>query len=207
MAMPTRRPAPPTSAPAFDDSDDDCGKEAPPAERAGPAPFGGSAARFDVSHGEDAFAAPPPAVVRSAALAPPSAPPPSSTSGILGGLARVVGQVFGDGPARDEADASPSDRPSPKKEASTPSSPGSSGLAFFAARIAALIERLVAGEPLDDVADELRLLIEGAALAGGPPAARKPLVDALAALDAGHGDKALALLRPHGDAAAARGED
>ena len=69
-------------------------------------------------------------------------------------------------------------------------------LAAFADRLRALLGRLDRGEARDDIADDLRLLIEEAAHAGIAPATRKPLQDALAALQRGDVHEVKRLLEP-----------
>ena len=156
--------------------------------------------------GAIAPAAPP---VSMSMPAPRAAPPPSNSSsspeGFLGGLARRVQSAVGGSPRSEPSPALPKgDAAKAKKESSSTSAAPSSSLQAFAERIDALIARLEQGESVDDVADDLRLLVEEAALAGVAPAVRKPLVDALAALQASEVAKAIALLRPHGKSAASR---
>jgi Ca-activated chloride channel family protein len=132
-----------------------------------------------------------------------ASPPPSTRSpgGILGHLARVVGDVIGGTTTRKEAPSMKADAAPTKKGPLSTTTPT---LAAYAERIDVLIERLERGESFEDVADDLRLLIEEVALAGVPPAVRQPLVAALDALDAEDPTKALALLRPHGKSRAGR---
>jgi Ca-activated chloride channel family protein len=150
-------------------------------------------------------ALPPPSVPSRARMSSAAPPVPSQSSpsadGFFGGIARMVQSAVGGGPRSEPRPAPPkADVGAAKKESS--STDASSPLQAWADRIDALIARLERGESADDVADDLRLLIEEAALAGVAPAVRKPLVDALAALEAGDVAKAITQLRPHGKAAA-----
>jgi Ca-activated chloride channel family protein len=146
--------------------------------------------------------------VGQAAMAPPpsSAPPAapatasseSAAGGFFGSIARAVANVVGGGGSSNESARAKRDA-----SADTPAPPPPS-LVAFAERIELLVERLEHGEPTDEVADDLQLLVEEVALAGVPPTARQPLVDALRALAVGDVAKALMLLRPHGKKATAR---
>ncbi|MDP2344738.1 MAG: VIT domain-containing protein [Deltaproteobacteria bacterium] len=96
-------------------------------------------------------------------------------------------------PAKKRAAPEPESRPEPKPKPTTTTTT----LAAFADRLRALIVRLDANEDKDAIMDDLRLLIEEAAHAGIPPAVRKPLQDALAALERGDVDAAKRTLEPH----------
>ena len=99
-------------------------------------------------------------------------------------------------------EAAPLDIPSPtrqpeRKAKKNPPPPTTTPLAAFADRLRALIVRLDARADTDAIIDDLRLLIEEAAHAGIPPTVRKPLQEALVALERGDVDKARRALEPH----------
>jgi Ca-activated chloride channel family protein len=137
-----------------------------------------------------------------------SAPPPPAAAGgpggggFLGRMAEAAKDAFGRSAEREEEKA---ERPAKKKampagaDLAPPKAPAPSPtttLAHFADRLRVLIERLNAGDAIDDVVTELDLILEEVAHAGITPEARKPIVDALFALRQGDRDRAVALLTP-----------
>jgi Ca-activated chloride channel family protein len=134
-------------------------------------------------------AAPSMSVAAPARPAPPPPPTRAPAKGVLDSLADAVGGV-----ARrlrsdaEPAPATPAVSPGAAKESAT-------ALAPWLDAIRQLLGRLDRGEALEDVADDLRLLLEEIALGGVPPTTRQPLQQALVALEAGDRDKARERLR------------
>jgi Ca-activated chloride channel family protein len=136
----------------------------------------------DEDLGPDGSAAPPPA----------SAPPRGRFVAPLERAESSVARVLTPEPARPRS----AEEPVKKREATkTPASSSPTSLQPWFDPIRQLVVRLDRGEGLDDVADDLRLLIEELALAGVPPTTRQPLQDALVALESGERAKARERLR------------
>jgi len=115
---------------------------------------------------------------------------PAPKGGLLG---RAIGAARSIASSKTKkADSAP--KPAP---AAPMSSTTTSDLSAYAERVRDLVAKLEADRGAAAVVvDALRLLVEEAAHAGVPPATRKPLDEAIAALLRGDVDEALRLLRP-----------
>ena len=181
QSMPSRKPMAPAGAPA--EQEDLRGEsdsfDEPSSKSAAVAPASRARRAEPITKG---FASSP---------APRLSPAPLGRKAEQGGIGREVLLK----------EAAPLDIPSPtrqpERKAKKNPPPPTTPLAAFADRLRALIVRLDARADTDAIIDDLRLLIEEAAHAGIPPTVRKPLQEALVALERGDVDKARRALEPH----------
>jgi len=140
-----------------------------------------------------------------AAVAPEPVPAASrGGAGIGGMLGRAKDAFFAGADKAKKQEAAPTRRApgAPVSTTTTTNGPGASapaGLEAFAERLREVVTALLGRgkAAVDEAIETLRLILEEAAHAGVPPAKRKVLEEALAALTRGDVDEAVVLLQPH----------
>jgi len=153
---------------------------------------------------------PAPAPMRPSRISMPAERAPAAKGSVLGGLINKAREaVFGDEDkkAQKEEQSAQKAKRTPVPKPTPVVAPGSSTTTATttASPLAAFVERLTAAlhtlqqtgaTNVEDVLEALRLIVEEAAHAGVPPAVRKPIDDAIAALVKGDVQAAIALLEP-----------
>jgi hypothetical protein len=162
---------------------------------------------FDEGAADMPSAEPAPAPMRPSRISMPAERAPAAKGSMLGGLINKAREaVFGDEDKKaqkeehsaQKAKRMPTPKPTPvvAPGSSTTTATTTSPLAAFVERLTAALHTLqqTGATNVEDVLEALRLIVEEAAHAGVPPAVRKPIDDAIAALVKGDVQAAIALL-------------
>jgi Ca-activated chloride channel family protein len=149
---------------------------------------------FDEGAADTPSAEPASAPTSAPRMSAPAEQGPAAKGVTLGALINKAREaVFGD----DDKTTQPAKRvPTPAAVMATTTTTATTSLAAFVERLAAALQTLqqTGATNVEDVLEALRLIVEEAAHAGVPPAVRKPVDDAIAALVKGDVQAAIALL-------------